>query len=386
MIPLYGRATRTSGFASLERTVWRLTTDRHSENPPGSANAYLCSPGESAPSGFPLAFTRGGEADAGASIGLPFELDHLDHGDIVSTGKDGQRLRVLWRKNGSANSFLVTERCDNYCLMCSQPPKKVIDDWLLNEAEEAIRLLPDDTREVGFTGGEPTIYGERLLETLSLCKQLIPKAAIHVLSNGRRFSDSAYSSAWAAIEHPDLMVGIPIYGPEPTSHDYVVQARGAFEETVRGVVNLARLTQQVEIRIVVHRETVPVLVETCRWIARNLPFIDKVAIMGLEMMGFARANVSKVWIDPNEYRDTLSEAVWLLKTSGISVMVYNHQLCTVNQDVWDVCVKSISDWKNEFHSECEGCSVRTRCGGFFHSTLLYGAPVKVKAVRSSLDG
>lgn len=89
---------------------------------------------------------------------------------------------------------------------------------------------------------------------------------------------------------------------------------------------------------------------------------------------------SKVWIDPREYRDTLSEAVKLLKARGISVMVYNHQLCMVNEDVWDVCVKSISDWKNEFHVECGLCSVKERCGGFFHSTLLYGPPLTVKAV------
>ena len=31
-----------------------------------------------------------------------------------------------------------------------------------------------------------------------------------------------------------MMVGIPIYGAEPARHDYVVQAEGAFNETIRG--------------------------------------------------------------------------------------------------------------------------------------------------------
>ena len=34
-----------------------------------------------------------------------------------------RRFRALYRRNSSHNSFLVTERCNHYCLMCSQPPR-----------------------------------------------------------------------------------------------------------------------------------------------------------------------------------------------------------------------------------------------------------------------
>ncbi len=136
------------------------------------------------------------------------------------------------------NSVLLTERCDHYCLMCSQPPKEREDDWLLDNARELIRLLPPSTPGIGFTGGEPTIYGDRLLELLRLCRNLLPDADVHVLSNGRRFADFGFASAWAGVGNPRMMVGIPIYGAEPTLHDYVVQAEGAFDETVRGIVNL----------------------------------------------------------------------------------------------------------------------------------------------------
>jgi hypothetical protein len=39
------------------------------------------------------------------------------------------RVRVLYRRSSRHNFFLVTERCNNYCLMCSQPPKSVDDEW-----------------------------------------------------------------------------------------------------------------------------------------------------------------------------------------------------------------------------------------------------------------
>ena len=52
----------------------------------------------------------------------------------------------------------------------------------------------------------------------------------------------------------------------------------------------------------IHKQTAPHLVEIAEFIARNLPFVDQVALMGLEMIGFARANMDDVWIDPIDYR------------------------------------------------------------------------------------
>jgi MoaA/NifB/PqqE/SkfB family radical SAM enzyme len=43
------------------------------------------------------------------------------------------------------------------------------------------------------------------------------------------------------------MLGIPIYSDVDSEHDYVVQAKGAFEETVSGLHNLARYNVAVEI-------------------------------------------------------------------------------------------------------------------------------------------
>lgn len=40
-----------------------------------------------------------------------------------------------------------------------------------------------------------------------------------------------------------------------------------------------------------------------------MPFVDQVALMGLENTGFAIANDEPLWIDPLDYRDQLAEAV-----------------------------------------------------------------------------
>ena len=169
----------------------------------------------------------------------------------------------------------------------------------------------------------------------------MPYTSLHILSNGRKFSDPVFSQKYAEISHPNMMVGIPVYSDDPARHDYVVQAKGAFDETIRGILNLKKLGQRVELRVVIHKQTYERLPYLAEFIARNLLFVDHVALMGLEMMGFTRANLDSLWIDPITYKDYLSDAVNILRSYGISVSVYNHQLCLVNKDIEPAYVKSI---------------------------------------------
>ena len=46
--------------------------------------------------------------------------------------------------------------------MCSQPPREKDDSVLMDEAFNLIRLLPRDIQDLGLTGGEPTLYDEKV--------------------------------------------------------------------------------------------------------------------------------------------------------------------------------------------------------------------------------
>lgn len=308
---------------------------------------------------------------------LPPDLMYLRQGDLVSIRNNGS-LRFLIRPTWDHNSILLTERCNHYCLMCSQPPKNIDDSWILAEAFDVVTKIPKTLTSLGFTGGEPTLYGDQFLRLIEHCKHWLPYTGIHVLSNGRAFSDGLYTQMLAKINHHDLMFGIPIYSSDPVRHDYIVQSSGAFDETIRGILNLKEMNQAVELRIVLHKQSLPTLVQLAEYICRNLLFVDQVALMGLEMIGFTRANLEALWIDPADYKDELSRAVDIITSYGIKVMVFNHQLCTVNEDVRKFCVKSISEWKNEYVPECKGCTRSHECGGFFSSGVKYGYSKQIK--------
>jgi His-Xaa-Ser system radical SAM maturase HxsC len=180
----------------------------------------------------------------------------------------------------------------------------------------------------------------------------------------RRFADKV-----AAIRHPNLMIGVPIYSDVDTQHDHVVQAKGAFDQTMIGLQHLGASGVPVEIRVVVHSLTANRLPQIAEYVYRNLTFAAHVTFMGLELMGFAVPNLDMLWVDPWDYRDKLAEATLLLAARGVPVSVYNHQLCTVPEPIWPYCRQSISDWKNEYLPVCETCGVRNACGGFFSSVV-----------------
>lgn len=162
----------------------------------------------------------------------------------------------MYRRGSAFNSMLLTEQCNSYCIMCSQPPKFHDDTYLVRAYLDAIPLMSPDTSELGITGGEPTLLGEGLLEIVRKCKEHLPNTVLHMLSNGRLFNYLRLCREISAIAHPDLMVGIPLYSDIAHRHDFIVQAEGAFDQTIRGIMNLARCGISVEIRVVLHRDTV----------------------------------------------------------------------------------------------------------------------------------
>jgi His-Xaa-Ser system radical SAM maturase HxsC len=361
---LTGRAEPVALRDEIYPDIWRVCGA--SDDPGDLPMACLAAAGEEIRPGHKVYLTLDpGVAPPGPTLVLPPDLAHLTAGDILSIPPDGRKVAVLWKSTATHKSLLLTEQCDNYCLMCSQPPKDRADAWLFERAKKVISLLPPSVTAMGLTGGEPTLNAEALIDLLHHCRNTQPSLQLHLLSNGRRFADAGFTALYAAVDHADIMVGIPVYAPEPALHDFIVQAQGAFEETVRGILNLVAHGQRVEIRVVIQKHNVPVLGALAAFIARNLPFVDQVALMGLEMTGLARPNSREVWIDPADYQVQLGEAMRTLLAAGISTRIYNHQLCVLDGELWPYAVRSISDWKNDYLDICVKCAVRDSCGGVF---------------------
>jgi His-Xaa-Ser system radical SAM maturase HxsC len=296
-------------------------------------------------------------------------FDHLKEGDLVVVNKDGN-IKTLYRVDSYHNTLVATERCNSNCLMCSQPPRDKNDILgLYNIYEQLIPLIPKDCFELCISGGEPMLMGKYFFSLLEQIKKSLPDTEIHILTNGRSFAWQNIAERLAGLEYDRMMLGIPLYADYYQLHDYIVQARDAFNQTILGIHNLARYNQRIEVRVVLHKQSVPRLTRLARYIYKNLPFVEHITFMGLEYIGYTPHNIDKLWIDPYHYMNELGEAVEFLAGQGMNVSIYNTQLCVLPESLWKYAKRSISDWKQSYLPVCEQCTKLDACGGLFKWNL-----------------
>lgn len=308
---------------------------------------------------------------------VPDWLHYLHEHDVLRVHASRKQVRVLYRHASKHNALLVTERCNSDCIMCSQPPKAANDGCLVEELIDLVRMIPQTGGPLGITGGEPLLAGHDFYRLLTTIKAEHPNSPLQVLTNGRLAAYGSVAKAMAAASPRRTMFCIPLYSHSPETHDFVVQAHDAWNQTMRGILNFKRYRLGVEIRIVMHRFTVGELEAFGEFIYRNLSFVDHVAFMGLEGTGHTRMHPDALWVEPASYADQLLRVVPKLVRRGVSASIYNTPLCVLDRSLWPFAVASISDWKHGYVEECEHCLLRASCGGVFTSGLgLHSAAIR----------
>lgn len=291
-------------------------------------------------------------------------LDEFNEGDVVLINNKGE-IVFLYEIKSLHNAIFATELCNHRCIMCPQPPiAKEKDKTPFNL--KLISLIDKHTMEVGITGGEPTLIGDKLFDLIRQIQKYQPKAGISLLSNGVKFADRSYAMKLAMCKHHDIQIDVPIFSDIAEIHNRIVGAN-TFYKTVQGLYNLALFHLRIGLRIVVHKLTYQRLPQLADYIYHNFPFVSQVAFMQMETTGKADANLDELWIDPYDYNEELKQAVLLLSNRGICTRIYNAQLCVLPIEIRDYAVCSISDWKDSYLPECKECLLRNQCGGLFES-------------------
>lgn len=296
------------------------------------------------------------------------DISVFNEGDVVTVNNKGEIIFLYEIKSGH-NAIFATERCNHRCIMCPQPP-------VVSEQDKTpfnlklISLIDKHTKEIGITGGEPTLIGDKLFALIKQIQKCQPDAAISLLTNGVKFADKSYAMKLALCKHHDLQIDVPIFSDIAEEHNRIVGAK-TFYKTVQGLYNLALFRQRIGLRIVIHKQTYKRLQKLADYIYHNFPFVSQVAFLQMETIGYAEDNLQDLWIDPYDYNEELKQAVLLLSNRGMCVRIYNAQLCVLPMEIREFAAHSISDWKDTYLPECKECDLHSNCGGLFASNQKY---------------
>lgn len=283
-------------------------------------------------------------------------------GDVLLVDPARGQIERLIRAKSPHNTLLVTERCDQLCQMCSQPPKKTHEDRFAL-LEQACLLAPDHAT-IGITGGEPTLYKSDLLDLLESVLAQRTDLSFHVLSNGQHFEESDCERLRDE-RYSRVLWGIPLYANGSTIHDTIVVKDGAYARLHESFGWLLRAGARVELRTVLLSENAHQLPALARHIVHRLSFIEQWSIMQLESIGFARNRWGRLLFDHADNFAPVAAALDRACLHGVRPALFNFPLCTVPEAYRRFAVRSISDWKQKYVEPCSHCSARAACGGFF---------------------
>lgn len=288
----------------------------------------------------------------------------LQSGDVISPAPHPGRVTVLYRESDRHHALFVTNRCNSRCLMCSQPPTTEEDGWLFEESADVVRHFRTAPATLGITGGEPLLSPASLFSLVHKLQAACPSTRLEVLTNGRLLARPDIGELLAQLPAPVIWL-VPLYGHADFLHDFIVQAPGAFDETLAGLLALREHRQPIQLRVVLIDPVINWLPELCDFIGRNLPFVDVVSLMGCEPIGYALANRDMCKVDLSQRHDALRSGAQALRRRGVPHIFMNVPLCALPEDLRPRARQSISDWKNVYAGECANCTAKADCCGLF---------------------
>jgi len=274
----------------------------------------------------------------------------------------GARAERLLRAGSQHNTLLVTERCDQLCVMCSQPPKKTHVDRFAY-LEEACLLAEPDTL-IGVSGGEPTLYKHELLGMMERVLTARPDLEFHVLSNAQHFERGDIERLRDPL-YRRVSWGIPLYAADSALHDRIVGKAGAFARLEVSFACLILAGARVELRTVLLNDNLDALPDLARLIAARLRFIEVWSIMQLENIGFAKNRWPQLYVDHRANFGPVASALDCAALHGVPAQLFNFPRCTVPEPYRSQAAASISDWKRKYMPACASCREREACCGFF---------------------
>lgn len=359
-----------------QRSILRCTIPEEELRLPRSRCALLLPDLQDIPDGYGAYIVSSNAADQWINNANIFAVtDNYEVGDflLLKTDSDGSvHITPLLTSDKPERTLFLTGQCNSDCIMCPYATNQRIkgEPVPVDDLLAYVELMNPETDYICITGGEPTLLKEGFLAVLKAVKDHLKYAVVHILTNGRTFSYPDFFTAYQLVRPYQTLLGIPLHAATPEHHDRISGVKGSFTQTVCGIENCYKGREQIELRIVTSALNAQLLSGLAHFIGKNFPAVNCVSLMGLEMMGNAMINRSAVWIGYDQLMPYVEEAANILLSYGVSPRLFNYPLCKVQERYHSIYHRSITESKVRYKPECEQCSRKEECGGFFQTTIV----------------
>ncbi len=226
----------------------------------------------------------------------------------------------------------LTYRCNNDCSHCYNARSRQFPEMSLSEWKKVIDKVWDlRIPHIVFTGGEPTLYNG-LVELVAYAEELGLITGLN--TNGRKLADKRFLNSLvdAGLDH----VQITLESHDPDIHDRMVNAKGAWAETVRGLENV------LESRLYVMTNTT-LLTHNKETIKDTLAFLADLGVptIGLNALIYAGKGAEVgTGLREEELPPLLEEARTIIESNGQRLIWYTPtQYCHFNPLQFELGVK-----------------------------------------------
>ncbi len=279
----------------------------------------------------------------------------------------------------------LTMACNERCPFCNVP----VEDYerptppLADVMAELDVFVDSGQRGVTISGGEPTLYRDRLLALIRRARQ----GGIDwvELQTNAVLIDDGYA---AALADAGLTGGfVSLLSHEPALHDQLAGLDGAFADCMRGIRALTGHGVHVVLNPVIATQTQQLIAEYVDFVAAELPAVEGISLSAVQPHGRAARNLDllpdyAVLADevPRARRRADHHGVRLLNPyCGLPLCVgwADHSERSVEANEAAARRRGISDAGappgldnagNKAHgAACFDCALRSRCGGAWHA-------------------
>jgi MoaA/NifB/PqqE/SkfB family radical SAM enzyme len=283
-------------------------------------------------------------------------------------------------------SIHTTDLCNSRCSFCVVASPLYTKDTV--EYKDIVKFLEENAGQgwdgVNLHGGEATIH-PKFIEILELIQRLgYPE--VHLQTNAIKLADANFAARVTDLGVKKFIISL--HGDTPELQDSQTGTKGGFIRTIQGIRNVKARGTHVRTNTVITRLNLKRLTEICR-LACEVG-VDHINLSNLHPVGSAIFSRSTSMPTLDEMREHVYNSVDLVVSYGREMTLEGFPYCAVRErgqhqlnnerrevrmlmrgDVIDDYDAFMSDSMRVFGEVCNGCTMRSKCGGAYPEYVQY---------------